>query len=234
MWRGTIEHPPFLTGRTMIVAGSNSAAKFVAYPITPTVNGRTTINWVAEVRMPDGDLRADWTAHGRLADVLPHYAGWRFDWLDVPALISGSDPILVYPMVDRDPLPWWGTRRVTLAGDAAHPMYPIGSNGGSQAILDARVLAYHLATEPDPVRALAAYEATRREPVSAIQLANRNLGPERILRTVAQRAPRGFTRIEDVLSPTELADIGAAYRGTTSTDAAELNERASWHPASAT
>jgi len=230
MWRGTTAGPPFLGGRTMIVAGSNSAAKFVAYPITPTVNGRTTINWVAEVRLPDDDLRADWTAPGRLADVLPHFADWRFAWLDVPKLIRGSATILEYPMVDRDPLPWWGTSRVTLAGDAAHPMYPIGSNGGSQAILDARVLAYYLATESDPVTALASYETARREPVSVIQLANRRLGPERVLRTVAERAPRGFTHIEDVLTPAELADIGAAYRNTTSTAAAELNARDSWHP----
>lgn len=208
MWRGTTEGEPFLTGRSMIMAGTNSAVKFVAYPITPT-----SINWVAEIRMPDDDQSADWTRRGRLEDVLPHYEDWRFDWLDVPGLIKRSDPILEYPMVDRDPLPWWGTGRVTLVGDAAHPMYPIGSNGGSQAVLDARVLADCLAWEPDPVAALGRYEAERREPANRIAMANRELGPERVLRAVAERAPNGFTHIEDVLTEAELADIGVAYQG---------------------
>lgn len=208
MWRGTTEGEPFLTGRSMIMAGTNSAVKFVAYPITPTI-----INWVAEVRMPDDDRAADWTRRGRLEDVLPYYEDWRFDWLDVPGLIKRSDPILEYPMVDRDPLPWWGTGRVTLVGDAAHPMYPIGSNGGSQAVLDARVLADCLVWEQDPVAALARYEAERREPANRIALANRELGPERVLRAVAERAPNGFTHIEDVLTEAELADIGVAYQG---------------------
>lgn len=234
MWRGTVVREPFLTGHTMIVAGSNSAAKFVAYPIAPTASGRTLINWVAEVRLPGRWLAADWTARGRLDDVLPHFADWRFDWLDVPDLLRGSDQILVYPMVDRDPLPRWSTGRITLAGDAAHPMYPIGSNGGSHAILDARVLAYHLATVPEPAKALAAYEEERRETANAIVLANRELGPERVLRTVAERAPNGFTDVRDVLTAEELAAIGDAYRRTTSLDVAALNDRASWTPPRAT
>lgn len=229
MWRGTTEGAPFLTGATMIMAGSNSAAKFVAYPITPPVGGRTTINWVAEVRMPDGELTADWTTQGKLADVLPHYQDWRFDWLDVPSLIRRSDPILEYPMVDRDPLPWWGTARITLAGDAAHPMYPIGSNGGSQAVLDARVLAFYLHSMPDPAMALACYEAERRESANKVLLANRRLGPERVLRLVAERAPRGFTSVDEVLSPDELAEISTAYQNTTSTDVDVLNTRPSWN-----
>jgi 5-methylphenazine-1-carboxylate 1-monooxygenase len=228
MWRGTVMAEPFLTGATMIMAGSNSAAKFVAYPITPPADGRTTINWVAEVRMPDDELPADWTTRGRMADVLPHYRDWRFDWLDVPSLIQRSDPILEYPMVDRDPLPWWGTGRITLTGDAAHPMYPIGSNGGSQAVLDARVLAYFLHTMPDPPTALACYEAERREPANKVLLANRKLGPERILSLVATRAPKGFRRIEDVLTREELTEISTAYQNTTSTDVQTLNTSPTW------
>jgi 2-polyprenyl-6-methoxyphenol hydroxylase-like FAD-dependent oxidoreductase len=230
MWRGVAMRAPFLTGRSMIAAGTNASAKFVAYPITPTVNGLARINWVAEVRMPTGELTADWTAHGRLADVLPHFADWTFDWLDVPALMQCTDPILEYPMVDRDPLACWGTGRVTLLGDAAHPMYPIGSNGGSQAILDARVLAYHLATAPDLPAALAGYERERRAPTNRIVLATREMGADRILRKVAERAPNGFERIENVLSTQELTDLTAAYRSTTGTDVAALNTRASWTP----
>jgi 5-methylphenazine-1-carboxylate 1-monooxygenase len=216
MWRGTTENETFLTGRSMVAAGTNSAVKIVAYPITPTVDGRTVVNWVAEVRMPDDDLAADWTRRGRLEDVLPYFEDWRFDWLDVPGLLKRTDTILEYPMVDRDPLPWWGTDRVTLVGDAAHPMYPIGSNGGSQAVLDAAALARCLAGAPDPATALAGYEAERREPTNQILLANRELGPERILQLVAERAPHGFTRIEDVLSAAEIAEIGVAWRGVNS------------------
>jgi 2-polyprenyl-6-methoxyphenol hydroxylase-like FAD-dependent oxidoreductase len=230
MWRGTAVRAPFLTGSSMIVAGSNASEKFVAYPISPVVDGLATINWCAEVRLPGAGLTADWSARGRLADVLPHFAGWCFDWLDVPDLIRAADPILEYPMVDRDPLPWWSTSRVTLLGDAAHPMYPIGSNGGSQAILDARVLAYHLATAPDVAAALAAYQSERLETTSAVLLANREMGAERILRTVAERAPEGFARIEDVLTGPELAAIADAYRGTTNSDTAALNARPSWTP----
>lgn len=229
MWRGTVEAEPFLTGRTMIIAGTNAAAKFVAYPITPTVDGRTTVNWCAEVRMPDEGLVPDWTLRGRLEDVLPHFADWRFDWLDVPGLLRHTEKILEYPMVDRDPLSSWGSGRATLVGDAAHPMYPVGSNGGSQAIIDARALAHYLAITPSPVAGLGRYEAERREPANAILLANRGLGPDRVLRTVAERAPDGFNRIEDVLSAEELAEIGASYRRISTLDAETVNTRPSWH-----
>jgi 2-polyprenyl-6-methoxyphenol hydroxylase-like FAD-dependent oxidoreductase len=230
MWRGTARRAPFLTGRSMIMAGCNSVAKFVAYPISPTVDGAVTVNWVAEVSSPEDARPADWNAAGRLDEVLPHYADWDFRWLDVPGLIRASERILEYPMVDRDPLDRWSSSRITLLGDAAHPMYPIGSNGGSQAVVDARVLAYHLASAPDAPTALARYEADRREPTAAIVLANRALGPERILRTVAERAPDGFARVEDVLSAPELEEIGAAYRRTTSSEVAALNSRPSWTP----
>jgi 2-polyprenyl-6-methoxyphenol hydroxylase-like FAD-dependent oxidoreductase len=132
-------------------------------------------------------------------------------------------------MVDRDPLPWWGTSRITLVGDAAHPMYPVASNGGSLAVVDARVLAYHLATKPDTATALLDYEHDRREPTTAILLASRSLGPDHILHTVAERAPNGFTDIEDVLSAAELAQIGESLRVTTNADVTTLNERPAWN-----
>ncbi|MFC4911729.1 flavin-dependent oxidoreductase [Actinomadura gamaensis] len=232
MWRGVVEADPVLDGRTMVVAGSNATVKLVVYPIsarTERASGRALLNWVAEAREPDATAgTADWTRAGRLADVLPHFADWRWDWLDVPALLSGTDTILEYPMVDRDPLPRWTHGRVTLLGDAAHPMYPIGSNGGSQAILDARVLAYELARADDPSEGLEAYERARREPVNAIVLACRDMPADRVLHTVAQRAPDGFTRIEDVLSPDELAGISSAYRKTSFQDAEALNTRPSY------
>ncbi|MFC6881817.1 flavin-dependent oxidoreductase [Actinomadura yumaensis] len=211
MWRGVTEAEPFLTGRTLAVAGSNTAAKIVVYPV-----GGGLTNWVAEVRTPAADLRADWDRTGRLEDVLPHYADWTFPWLDVPALLSRTARILEYPMVDRDPLPFWTRHRVTLLGDAAHPMYPVGSNGGTQAVLDARALARELARSPDVPTALAAYDAARRDEANAIVLACRDMPADRILHTVAERAPNGFTAIEDVLTPEELDTITTAYRRTSS------------------
>lgn len=219
MWRGVTEFRPFLDGRTMVLAGSNRAAKFVMYPISEAARrrGSALVNWVAEVRVHDTAVQSpDWNRAGRLDDVLPHYAGWRLAGVDIAELLRGAAEVLEYPMVDRDPLPHWGTERVTLMGDAAHPMYPIGSNGGSQAILDAHAVATELAAAPDPIVGLARYEAVRREAVNAIVLANRDMPMDRILHAVAERAPTGFERIDDVLTAAELAGLADAYRRTSS------------------
>ena len=237
MWRGVVDAAPFLTGRTVAVAGTNAALKFVAYPISrqAELRGRALVNWVAEVMVPGGSATAaDWNRRGRVEDVLPWFADWTFGWLDVPGLITGAPQILEYPMVDRDPLPFWGTERVTLLGDAAHPMYPVGATGGSQAIVDARVLAWSLAralsSSGTPAEGLAAYEAARRETVNAIVLANRDMPADRLLHLVSARAPGGFGRIEDVLSTAELAAFDRAYRATTLPDVAALNSRPSLTP----
>ncbi|GAA0255743.1 flavin-dependent oxidoreductase [Actinomadura nitritigenes] len=232
MWRGVTESEPFLTGRTLAVAGSNARSKMVVYPISMRAErrGRALLNWVAEVKL-EGDRRAgaaDWNRKGRLEDVLPHFEDWTFDWLDVPALIKGTAEILEYPMVDREPLDRWTFGRVTLVGDAAHPMYPIGSNGGSQAVLDARVLAYELARAADPAEGLLRYERERREPANAVVLACRDMPAERILRMVSERAPDGFEAIEDVLTAEELVRMTGAYRRTSFVDAEALNGRPSY------
>ncbi|RKS68937.1 2-polyprenyl-6-methoxyphenol hydroxylase-like FAD-dependent oxidoreductase [Actinomadura pelletieri DSM 43383] len=232
MWRGVTEGVPFLTGRTLAVAGSNAAAKLVVYPISRRAErqGRALLNWVAEVKLADDrlDTTPNWNRTGRLEDVLPHFADWTFDWLNVPAMLAGSAEILEYPMVDRDPLDRWTSGRVTLLGDAAHPMYPIGSNGGSQAVLDARVLAHELARAADPAEGLLGYERERREKVNAIVLACRDMPADRILHTVSERAPDGFTAIEDVLTPDELSTITSAYRQTSFSDVESLNSRPSY------
>jgi len=232
LWRGTTAGKPFLSGRTVAVAGANAAMKFVAYPVSrpAELNGDALINWVAEVMMPGrAAASADWTRGGRLEDVLPWFADWSFGWLDVPTVIKGAGQILEYPMVDRDPLPSWGDgSRVTLLGDAAHPMYPVGANGGSQAIVDARVLAQALASSAE--HGLAAYEAARRDTVNAIVLACRDMPADRLLHTVSVRAPDGFGRIEDVLTAQELAAFDSAYRETTLPDVAALNARPSLGP----
>ena len=238
LWRGVTAGLPFLSGRTVAVSGTNAARKFVAYPISrrAELRGGALINWVAEVMIAanDNPAPADWHRTGRVADVLPWFADWTFDWLDIPALITGAQEVLEYPMVDRDPLPWWGSGRVTLLGDAAHPMYPIGANGGSQAVVDARVLAYTLATGlasgATPEEALAAYEDERREKANAIVLACRDMPADRMLQMVSVRAPDGFDQITDVLSAAELAAFDVAYQETTLLDVAALNARPPYLP----
>ncbi len=228
LWRGITEAPPFLGGRTMIMAG-HETQKFVAYPISRQARyaGRAVINWVAELKFPPDHAwrREDWNREANRADFLPAFAGWHFDWLDIPALIAGAEHIYEFPMVDRDPLPRWTHGRATLLGDAAHPMYPIGSNGASQAILDARVLTRELRRHGPTPEALAAYEAERNPATARIVHANRGQGPEQVMQLVHQRAPEGFTAIADVLSQTELEEAAGAYKRLAGFDRETLNTR---------
>jgi 5-methylphenazine-1-carboxylate 1-monooxygenase len=234
LWRGVTLAKPYLNGRTMVMAGHQDQ-KFVCYPIDPAVEteGQALINWIAELRFPDETewRREDWNRPGRLEDFLPRFADWRFAWLDVPELIGGAETVYEYPMVDRDPVDRWTFGRLTLMGDAAHPMYPIGSNGASQAILDARTLAFELATRPDVPAALAAYEEARRPATSKLVLANRGNGPEQVMQLAHQRAPEGFAHIHDVLSPAELEEVAANYKRLAGFDKEALNARPSLTPA---
>jgi 2-polyprenyl-6-methoxyphenol hydroxylase-like FAD-dependent oxidoreductase len=215
LWRGITDSEPFLTGRSMIMAG-HASQKFVAYPISAeaAARGRSLVNWVAEFKV--GGERApigrDWNRPGDRAAFLPAFESWRFDWLDVPTLIEASGPIYEFPMVDRDPLERWSFGRVTLLGDAAHPMYPVGSNGASQAILDAGALAEALLSERDGPTALRTYEQARLEPTAAIVLSNRKQGPEAVMQIVEERAPNGFDRLADVISAAELEEIASRYK----------------------
>ncbi|MBC2876988.1 MULTISPECIES: FAD-dependent monooxygenase [Streptomyces] len=224
MWRGVTETDAFPPGNALLLASDERNTQFVAYQISPAAlaRGRTLLNWVCAVPTgAPGPLAGDalWNRPGRLADVLPYYADWRFDWTDLPALLAGAERILEYPMADRDPLPSWGEGRVTLLGDAAHPAYPSGANGGSQAVLDARVLAHRLATEPDPVRALAAYEDERKAPTAAVVLANREM----------DRAARARTAAGGPDARRDLERAAAAHRRAAG-GAAALNSRPSYTP----
>lgn len=226
LWRAVSEAPPFLTGRSMIMAGYANR-KFVAYPISEVSpqTGRALINWVADVYIGT-DMPAiprDWNRLVDNATVLKYFEDWRYDWLDIPAVIRGSEAVYEYPLVDRDPLPRWSFGRVTLLGDAAHPMYPIGSNGASQAILDAASLSAALTENPDPVRALQAYEAERLERTSKIVLSNRKQGPEIVMQMVEDRAPNGFRNLYDVISRPELEEASNRYKAVAGFDRDQLN-----------
>ena len=214
MWRGVSRWKPFLTGQSYMRAGWLAHGKMVIYPIRNDIDaeGRQLINWVAEVETPDHE-RQDWNKRGRLEDFIGHFADWHFDFLDVPAMIAAADEILEYPMVDKDPLDRWSFGRITLLGDAAHPMYPRGSNGAGQAILDARALADSLATEKDIAKALTAYDAIRVGATAAVVRTNRTTPPDAILREVWLRSgDKPFDRIEDVISPDEMAEITNRYK----------------------
>jgi 5-methylphenazine-1-carboxylate 1-monooxygenase len=214
MWRGTAVHAPFLTGATMTRAGWLATGKMVIYPIRDDIDGsgNQLINWVAEIETPRHADR-DWNRQGQLADFIGAFADWHFDWLDVPALITSSAEILEYPMTDQDPLSHWTHGRLTLLGDAAHPMVPRGSNGAGQAILDARALRHALAAIADPAAALRAYEAERLPATARVVRANRATPPDAILREVWQRTgDRPFARIEDVIDPSELRAISDRYK----------------------
>jgi 2-polyprenyl-6-methoxyphenol hydroxylase-like FAD-dependent oxidoreductase len=184
MWRGVTRHPRFLDGATMVRVGLPSVGKMVIYPIRNYDDGTQLINWVAEVEVPDpGNFcsKRDWNCPGDAKDFVDVFADWRFDWLDVPALIRNAHTILQFPMMDRDPLPRWSFGRLTLLGDAAHPLVPLGSNGAGQAILDAEVLARELASCGDPADGLARYESIRRPATAEIVMSDRAGGPDVIL-----------------------------------------------------
>src|SRR5215467_1322414 len=170
MWRGVTRWKPILSGASMVRAGWLSHGKMVIYPIRgPGSIGFQRVNWVAEIETPNYRKR-DWNRAGSLDDFIGAFSDWHFDWLDVPAFIRAADSVLEFPMVDQDPLPRWSFGRVTLLGDAAHPMVPRGSNGAGQAILDARALTAALLQHADDVAALAAYETQRLEATTRIVL----------------------------------------------------------------
>jgi 2-polyprenyl-6-methoxyphenol hydroxylase-like FAD-dependent oxidoreductase len=215
LWRGVTEADPVFDGRSVIMAGSNDL-KAVIYPISEASRrqGRSLLNWVAE-RRPGGDLPlnpADWNRPGNPDDFIPYFADWQFEWLDVPALFAAAERVYEFPMVDRNPLPKWTFGRVTLLGDAAHAMRPNGSNGASQAILDAEAIARCLSADDNAERALMAYEDERLQPTSQLVLDNRETGPERVLELVAERCPDGFDNIADVIPRDELQAIADSYK----------------------
>jgi 2-polyprenyl-6-methoxyphenol hydroxylase-like FAD-dependent oxidoreductase len=213
-WRGVSIHKPILTGKSYLRIGSIETGKMVIYPIADNADGQGNqlVNWVAEIRR-EGARMNDWNQPGRPEDFIRIFEDWRYDWLDVPALIRGAENIFEYPMVDKDPVPRWTFGRVTLLGDAAHPMYPRGSNGSAQAIIDARTLAEQLAANRDAPAALAAYEALRLAPTAKIVETNRTLPPDFInIKVDELTGGRPFRHIDDVISQDELRRLSDEYK----------------------
>ena len=227
MWRGVTEQEPFLDGQTMVIAG-NWHIRVVVYPISRETaeRGRSLINWVAEIR---DESKTDWhwenwDRQGRKADFVPSFQNWRFDWLDVPRLFLGSEGVFEFPMADRDPIARWSFGRVTLLGDAAHPMYPSGSNGAAQAILDAKAITRAIETRPAIQDALSTYEEERRQPTAEVVLQNREFAAERVLRLVDERCPPDCENIHDYVAREEMEAISRRYQRIAGFDSHAVNE----------
>lgn len=228
MWRGAVEREPFLDGRTMIVAGGFTY-KLVLYPIAKgSAPGRVLNNWVITYRPgEEGQAppkREDWNRQGSLDELMPHIHRFGVDVVDLEAMVRETDQFFEYPMCDRDPLPSWVDGRVALMGDAAHPMYPVGSNGASQAIIDARTLADCLAGSDDCLAALRAYQASRLPATAEIVRLNRLGGPEGVIDEVERRAPDGFDEIDSVISAAEREAIVRGYAFKAGFSTQQVNE----------
>jgi len=229
LWRTAVDAEPFLGGRTMILAG-HFHQRIVAYPVgkgaTPD---KLLTNLICQMTVQNAAPPCeDWNRHVAKEKVLEAFGGWRFPWLDTQALIEQSPDFYEFPLVDRDPVSAWTYCRVTLIGDAAHPMQPVGSQAGSQAIVDARALTGALTATSDPIEALAQYDAERRPVMNDITLRNRGLGPEAAMQLVEERAPHGFDRIENVISREELDSIAGSFAAAAGLDVETVNSRPSF------
>lgn len=226
MWRGVTLWPPFLSGASMLRVGWYTSGKLTIYPCRPADRGgKQLMNWIAAFYTPHR-LERDWGRRGRLEDFLPTFADWKLDFLDVPGVLAAAEEVLEFPMVDQEPLPRWTFGRLTLLGDAAHPMVPRGSNGAGQAIVDCRVLAESLARAGSVQEGLAAYEAVRRPATAAVVYRNRANPPDAILREVCARTQdRPFSDLESVISEQELRSLSEGYRDATGYSRRALSAR---------
>jgi 2-polyprenyl-6-methoxyphenol hydroxylase-like FAD-dependent oxidoreductase len=215
MWRGTTWAKPIRTGASFVGLGTHRQ-RIVFYPISHPEprTGLSMINWIAEVTMDntEGWKQRGWFRQVGIDDFLHHFGGWTWDWLDVPALIRQADGAFENPMIDRDPVPTWRDGPVALLGDAAHAMYPTGSNGGSQAIVDARILGAAMVEHGVTQEALAAYDNRLCGPISQLILRNRGAGPFGLLNVVDERCGGTFDNIDDVIPPRERSDFMAGYK----------------------
>jgi 2-polyprenyl-6-methoxyphenol hydroxylase-like FAD-dependent oxidoreductase len=232
-YRGVTAATPYLSGATMVIVGHRDQ-RFVAYPIRRLPDGNCLINWICVTHTSDPMMPLEeWGIRADKGPIQARYANWKFPWLDIPKLVADTQDVFVFPDVDRDPLTQWSFDRVTMVGDAAHPMLPVGAQAGSQAIVDGRVLAAALLRFSNPVEALRHYERERMDAMNGMILRNRRLGPETVLQLAEERAPDGFSDISTILGADELQEAAVSFKRAAGFDVETVNTRPSYlpHPA---
>lgn len=233
LYRGAVEAPQYLDGKTMIIVG-DKRLRLVAYPISQKLQraekGRSMINWIAALPMAEDEAPSeDWTNLSEQEKLRPRYADWHFDWLDVPPMLAATREVFEFPVYDRDPLDRWTFGRVSLLGDAAHPLIPVSSSGAVQAIIDGRALAYALAANERAEAGLQAYEADRLEKANDVVRASRQNGPDEVLEIVAARCPEGATNIHDFVPLEELQTVIDEFKQVSGFHVDTLNARPSYN-----
>lgn len=215
MWRGVTPGVPIRTGASFVGLGTHRH-RVVFYPIAEPhpVTGLAPINWIAEITVDNsgGWTTGDWTRQVDVDSFIHHFDGWNYDWLDVPAMLRGAGAVFEYPMIDRDPVPTWVDGNVALLGDAAHVMYPTGSNGASQAIMDARVLGAAILEHGVTAQALQAYDARLCREISGVILRNRGAGPFGLLNLLDERCGGLFDDIDAVIPAAERDAFMGRYK----------------------
>jgi 2-polyprenyl-6-methoxyphenol hydroxylase-like FAD-dependent oxidoreductase len=239
LYRAAVEAPQYLDGQTMVIIG-DKRLRLVAYPISSELqrggSGKSLVNWIGALPIDEKEAPTeDWENLSEQEKLRPRYAAWKFDWIDVPRIMNAAREIFEFPVYDRDPLDQWTFGRVTLLGDAAHPLIPVSSSGAVHAIIDGRALAYALATSGDPVGGLKAYEADRLEKANATVRASRENGPDEVLEIAHRKCPEGATNIGDYVSQGELQAVIDDFKERTGFGVATLNARPSYNvPGAAT
>lgn len=227
-YRGIVEGAPYLTGRSMVVVGHRTQ-RAILYPIATQPSGKMLINWLAYVRIPEGSPPLEaWDSIAEQAVAAGPFNGWSYPWLDVHGLLARTERVMQLPNIDRDPIPRWSFGRVTLIGDAAHPMQPIGAQAGSQAVVDSRVLAAALLSTRNPEEALLRYQNERITAMNDIIVRNRDFGLEAVLQLAEERAPQGFANVADVLTRDELESTAVSFKKAAGLDVETVNSRASF------
>ena len=235
MWRGTVRAKPLRTESSFIGLGTHQH-RMVIYPISkPAADGTVLTNWIAELTIDrnEGWFEDNWFKEVPIESFAHHFESFRYDWLDVPTMLNKSECGYMNPMIDRDPVATWIDGPVALMGDAAHAMYPTGSNGASQAIVDARVIGAAILTRGLTPDALKLYDNQLCKKVSELVLRNRLAGPFGLLDILNDRCGGVFENIETVISLEERNEFMSKYKAAAGFAIEALNEAPQTIPSNA-
>ena len=236
MLRGLTKMKPFFTGCSMTIIGLIER-EMVIYPISKEVEdeGESLVNWVALKQVGKEkvkSLQEKWSIEvENIDEAIKPFEHFQYDFIDVPNMIRSAEKVYQYPMIDRQPLDSWVYGNITLLGDAAHPMIPIGANGATQAIIDGRVLASELYHKKDISSALKAYDEKHREAVNNIVKANREESETTFLEIIHNHCPDMNCKeynFNDILTEEDLKKISKTYKDVAGFNPETLNNRESY------